>query len=116
MVNATDMHTFHKDNLDFFAGRRHCERSLLMQPYSYWGGDTCPPRSAPSRLLSRLLCRLDCLLSISLIHRVTDDSDVISVPAGFRRHLVGKTLRSVLCCDIAEIRFVGQLVILETLS
>ena len=25
------------------------------------------------------------------IHRVTGDSDVISMPAGFRRHLVGKT-------------------------
>jgi len=26
------------------------------------------------------------------IHRVTGDSDVISMSAGFRRHLVGKTL------------------------
>ena len=44
------------------------------------------------------------------IHRVTD-SDVISMPAGFRRHLVGKTLINVFHCDIAEIRFVGKLVI-----
>jgi len=35
------------------------------------------------------------------------DSDVISMPAGFRRHLVGKTLMNVIHCDIAEIRFFG---------
>ena len=29
--------------------------------------------------------------------------------AGFRRHLVGKTLVNVFHCDIAEIRFVGEL-------
>ena len=29
------------------------------------------------------------------------DSDVISMPAGFRRHLVGKTLKNVFHCDIA---------------
>ena len=39
------------------------------------------------------------------------DSDVISMPAGVRRHLVGKTLINVFHCDIAEIRFVGKLVI-----
>jgi len=40
------------------------------------------------------------------------DSGVISIPAGFRRHLVGKTLISVnYHCDIAEIRSVGKLVI-----
>jgi len=38
------------------------------------------------------------------------DSDVISMPAGFRRHLVGKTVINVFHCDIAEIRFVGELV------
>jgi len=42
------------------------------------------------------------------------DSDVISVPAGFRRHLVGKTLINVFHCDIAEICFVGKLVIIQT--
>jgi len=42
------------------------------------------------------------------------DSDVISMPVGFRRHLVGKTLRNVCHCDIAEIRFVGKLVIIQT--
>jgi len=35
------------------------------------------------------------------------DSDVISMPAGFRRHLVGKTLRNVFHWDLAKIRFVG---------
>jgi len=34
------------------------------------------------------------------------------MPAGFRRHLVGKTLRS----DIAEILFVGKLMIVQTFS
>jgi len=36
------------------------------------------------------------------------------MPAGFRRHLVGKTLRYVFHCDISEIRFVGKLVIMQT--
>jgi len=45
-----------------------------------------------------------------------DDSDVIPVPAGFRRHLVGKTLIIVFHCDITEIRFVGKLVIIQTFS
>jgi len=44
------------------------------------------------------------------------DSDVISVPAGFRRHLVGKTPSSVFHCDLAEIRFVGKLVIIQIFS
>jgi len=44
------------------------------------------------------------------------DNDVISMPAGFRRHIVGKTLIDVFHCDIAEIRFVGKLVIMQTFS
>ena len=36
--------------------------------------------------------------------------------AGFRRHLVGKTLINVLHCDIAEIHLVGKLVIVPTFS
>ena len=46
------------------------------------------------------------------------DSDVISVTAGFRRHLVGKTLRNVFHCYINEIglRFVGKLMITRTFS
>jgi len=34
--------------------------------------------------------------------------------AGFRRHLVGKTLRNVCYCDVAEIRFVDKLLIMQT--
>jgi len=30
------------------------------------------------------------------------------MPAGFRRHLVGKTLVNVFRCDTAEIRFVAS--------
>jgi len=48
------------------------------------------------------------------IHRVTVDE--VSTPAGFRRHLVGKTLRNDFHFDIAEIRFVGKLVIIQTVS
>jgi len=43
-------------------------------------------------------------------------SDVISMPAVFRRHLVGKTLLNVFHCDLAEIRFVGRLEIIRTFS
>jgi len=35
------------------------------------------------------------------------ESDVISMPAGVRRHLVGKTFRNDFHCDIAEIPFAG---------
>ena len=38
------------------------------------------------------------------------------MPAGFRRHLVGKTPINNIHCDIAEIRFVGMLVIMQTFS
>ena len=43
-------------------------------------------------------------------------SDVISMPAGFRRHLVSTTLINVFHCDNAEIRFVGKIVIIQTFS
>jgi len=36
--------------------------------------------------------------------------------SGFRRHLVGKTMINVFHCDIAEIRFVGNLVIIQAFS
>jgi len=38
------------------------------------------------------------------------------MPAGFRRHLVGKTVRNVFHCDIAEVRFFVKLVIIQTFS
>jgi len=44
------------------------------------------------------------------------DSDAISMPAGFRRHLVGKTLINVFHCDSAEIHFVDKIVIIQTVS
>ena len=36
----------------------------------------------------------------------------MSMPAGIRRHLVGKTLINGFHCDSAEIRFVGKQVII----
>jgi len=44
------------------------------------------------------------------------DSDVISMPAGFRRHLVDKTVINVFHCDITKIRFVGKLMTIRTFS
>jgi len=44
------------------------------------------------------------------------DSDVISMPAAFRLHLVGKTVINIFHCDTAEIRFVGELMIIQTFS
>jgi len=39
------------------------------------------------------------------------------MPAGFRRHPVGKTLTNIfLHCGIAEVRSVGKLVIIQTFS
>ena len=43
-------------------------------------------------------------------------SDIISTPARFRRHLVGETLINVFHCNNFEIRFVGKLVIIQTVS
>ena len=42
--------------------------------------------------------------------------DVISMLAGFCRHVVGRTLTNVFHCDSAEIRFVGKRVIIQTFS
>jgi len=51
------------------------------------------------------------------IHKVTVmQIHVISILAGFCRHLVGKTLINVVHYDIAEIRFVGKLAIIQTFS
>ena len=38
------------------------------------------------------------------------------MPAAFRLHLVGKTLINSFHCDIAEIRIVGELMIIQTFS
>ena len=62
------------------------------------------------------IIRLHHSASQCLLRMTQGDSDVISVPAGFCRHLVGETLRNVFHCDITEIRFVGKLVIIQTFS
>ena len=49
-------------------------------------------------------------------HYTQGDSDVISMPAGFHHHLAGKKLRNNFYCDIAEICYVGRLVIIQTFS
>ena len=41
------------------------------------------------------------------------DTDVILMPAAFRLHLVGKTVINIFHCDMAEIRFVGELLIIN---
>ena len=38
------------------------------------------------------------------------------MPAGFRRHLVGKTRRNVSCSVVTQIRFFGRLMIMKWLS
>jgi len=50
------------------------------------------------------------------IHRVTVAFHSISMPAGFRRHLVGKTLTNVCYSAVIEIRFVGRLMVMLTFS
>ena len=44
----------------------------------------------------------------ALLRYTMGDSDVISMPADFRRHLVGKTVINVFQCDITEIRFISK--------
>ena len=47
------------------------------------------------------------------IHRMTvTQFRSIFMPAGFRRHLVGKTLRNVCYSVVTEIRFFGMLMIM----
>ena len=51
------------------------------------------------------------------IHRVTVTYlRSISMPAGFRRHLVGKTLKNAGYYNSAKMRFIGKLMIVWTLS
>jgi len=53
-------------------------------------------------------------VSVSQRAYTQGDSDVISMPSGFRRHLVGKHLINVFHGSIAYIRLVGKLVIIQT--
>jgi len=56
--------------------------------------------SAPTELNSTAVrAELQCKQSHC---NTVGDSDVISMLAGFRRHLVGKTLVNVFHCDVAE--------------
>ena len=75
--------------------------------------DACHLHTSTVYLLTYLL--------ISRVHRFMHSVTVTSVcstsmPAAFCRHLVGKTLRNVCHCDSAEMRFVGNSVIIWTFS
>jgi len=74
------------------------------------------PYSITERRVSELIPVLGSQSAGDVSHNTQGDSDVISMPAGFRRHLVAKTLINVFQCDSAEIRFVGKLVIIQTFS
>ena len=67
------------------------------------------------RQITRTRCGLMRYMSIKNLH-TQGDSNGISMPAGFRRHLVGKTLINVFHCNITVIRFVGKLVIIQIFS
>jgi len=47
------------------------------------------------------------LLLYCIVGYAYGDGDVISMPAVFRRHVVGKCFH----CDIAEMRFIGKTLI-----
>jgi len=72
------------------------------------------PRQAALMRLSYLPLPLSSLICYTVY--TYGESDIISMPVGFRRHVVGKTLRNDFHCVIAEIRFVGKLVIIGTFS
>jgi len=87
-------------------------------------GLTSTPRDVPSNFSAAVGCVCDrnsvhgfvlCRCFATCPGNYTyGDGDVISTPAGFRRHLVGKTPINVCHCDIAEIRSVGKLVTVQT--
>jgi len=70
----------------------------------------------PADSVSKQCTCQDTEFSLDYIRYAQGDSDVISMPAGYRRHLVGETLINVFHCDITEIRFVGKLMIIRTFS
>jgi len=76
-----------------------------------------PKVPLPGDPCTRLICgSMGLHKCISQTANVCDD-DVISVPAGFRRHFVGKApVNFFYHCDIDKIRFVGKLVIIQTFS
>jgi len=82
---------------------------------------SAPARRLPSAHRHSLLTYLLTYLLISHVHRFMHRVTVTSVcstsmPADFCRHLVGITLRNVCHCDSAEMRFVGNSVIIWTFS
>jgi len=69
-----------------------------------------------SVLLTRVTARRMRNIDVGKPNSLNTCSDVISMPVGFRCHLVGKTLINVFYYDIAAIRFVGKLVIIQTFT
>ena len=63
---------------------------------------------------SVLLVGVEAWITLQSLLDTYGDSDVISMPAVFRRHLVGKALINVFHCDSAEICFVGNIMIIKT--
>ena len=74
------------------------------------------PKNRKDLSLFYSLCHTSAL-SYLLIHRVTVTYfRYVSVPTGFRRHLVGKSPRYVCYWYVTLIRFVGKLMIILTFS
>jgi len=68
----------------------------------YWPGSSSAVH-VPGKVLAGVIkCKLRQYGPLSIT-----DGDVISMPAVFRRHVVGKCFH----CDIAEMRFIGKTVI-----
>ena len=78
---------------------------------------SAPARRLPSAhqhsLLTYLLTNITCT---QIYAQCDSDVSLFHMPADFCRHLVGKTLRNVCHCDRAQIRFVGNSVIIWTFS
>jgi len=100
----------HPDN----AGRRGSARAVL--PLSVDDRQTVPDQRLAERRQLATAVRLQSRTAQDRHCNASTygDSDVISMPSGFRHHLVGKTLINVFHCNIAETRLVGKLVIIET--
>ena len=100
--------------LEFGAVHKTDDRQLL------WAAHVSEPISRNDSVSERVpyMIQLGTMQSDFLPHSeyIYSDGDVISVPVGFRRHLVRKTPINVFYWDIAEVRFVGKLVITQTFS
>jgi len=100
--------------LEFGAVHKTDDKQLL------WAAHVSEPISRNDNVSERVpyMIQLGTMQSDFLPHSkyIYSDGDVISVPVGFRRHLVRKTPINVFHWDIAEVRFVGKLVITQTFS